>query len=261
MFHFLSRRTAIPHTAEAKLNALEPSRKPAKASKVETQDQKIYEHIFDAILEQRLAPGTKLTEEGLGEIFGVSRTVIRRALSRLTHEGVVELIPNRGAFVAEPDIDTAHQILDARRLVELALVERVALRSKSLNAEFKYLRQLISEEHASARRADTGTAIRLSGEFHLELALLANNEPLAGFLRALVSQTSLIIALYESSRGSNCAIDEHSHLVDALERQDKAEALALMTEHLNHIEARLDLAVASKRVNLKKVFGHLKRNR
>lgn len=242
------------------MNALEPSRKPVKASKVETQDQKIYEHIFDAILEQRLAPGTKLTEEGLGEIFGVSRTVIRRALSRLTHEGVVELIPNRGAFVAEPDVNAARQILDARRLVELALVERVAQRGSRLKPQFTHLRRLIEEEHASADRADNGTAIRLSGEFHLELAQLANNEPLAGFLRALVSQTSLIIAMYESSRGSNCAIDEHSRLVDALEKQDKDLALELMSEHLSHIEARLDLVDEGKRVNLEKVFGHLKRN-
>ena len=132
-----------------------------------TQDQKIYEHIFDAILEQRLAPGTKLTEEGLGEVFGVSRTIIRRALSRLTHEGVIELIPNRGAFVAKPDVEVARQVLDARRLIELALVERVVERGAQLKREIKLLRLLIEEEHASAARADTGTAIRLSGEFHL----------------------------------------------------------------------------------------------
>ena len=53
-----------------------------------TQDDMVYAHIFDAILEQRLAPGTKLSEEALGEIFGVSRTIIRRALSRLAHEQV-----------------------------------------------------------------------------------------------------------------------------------------------------------------------------
>lgn len=225
-----------------------------------TQDQKIYEHIFDAILEQRLAPGTKLTEEGLGEVFGVSRTIIRRALSRLTHEGVIELIPNRGAFVAKPDVDAARQVLDARRLIELALVERVVERAAQLKREIKLLRLLIEEEHASAARADTGTAIRLSGEFHLELAQLANNVPMANFLRALVSQTSLIIAMYESSQGSNCAIDEHSRLLDAVERGDKLTAHSLMAEHLDHIEARLELVQSEQEVDLEKVFGHL-RNR
>lgn len=225
-----------------------------------TQDQKIYEHIFDAILEQRLAPGTKLTEEGLGEVFGVSRTIIRRALSRLTHEGVIELIPNRGAFVAKPDVEAARQVLDARRLIELALVERVVERGAQLKREIKLLRLLIEEEHASAARADTGTAIRLSGEFHLELAQLANNLPMANFLRALVSQTSLIIAMYESSQGSNCAIDEHSRLLDAVEQGDNLTAHSLMVEHLDHIEARLELVQNEQEVDLEKVFGHL-RNR
>ena len=229
----------------------------AKA-KVATQDQKIYEHIFDAILEQRLAPGTKLTEEGLGDVFGVSRTIIRRTLSRLTHEGVVELIPNRGAFVAKPDVNSARQTLEARRLIELALVERVAERGAQLKRELKLLRLLIEEEHASAARADSGTAIRLSGEFHLELAQLAGNAPLANFLRSLVSQTSLIIAMYQRSQQSNCAIDEHSKLVDAIEREDKSLATHLMAEHLDHIEARLDLMQGEKEADLEKVFGHLR---
>ncbi|MCF5602574.1 GntR family transcriptional regulator, partial [Pseudomonas syringae] len=75
------------------------------SSRSVTQDDVVYEHIFDAILEQRLAPGTRLSEEALGEIFGVSRTIIRRALSRLGHEGVVLLRPNRGAVVASPSVE------------------------------------------------------------------------------------------------------------------------------------------------------------
>ncbi len=57
----------------------------------QTQDDIVYGHIFDAILEQRLPPGTKLSEEAMGEIFGVSRTIIRRALLRLSVEQVVNI--------------------------------------------------------------------------------------------------------------------------------------------------------------------------
>ena len=223
-----------------------------------SQDFSIYEHIFDAILEQRLAPGTRLKEESLGEIFGVSRTIIRSTLSRLAHEGVVEMLPNRGAFVAKPDVAAAREILDARRLIEIAVIERVADRAAELKGKFTKLRDLIKAEHQSSQDADKGTAIRLSGEFHLELAQLAGNEPIAGFLRSLVPQTSLIIAMYESSEGSSCAIDEHSRLVDALEADDKAVATALMHEHLNHIDARLALDEDDSS-NLEKIFGHIKR--
>ena len=63
-------------------------------------EERVYQREFDAILEQRLSPGTKLNEEGLAQIFSVSRTVIRKALSRLTHEGVVETRKNKGTTVA-----------------------------------------------------------------------------------------------------------------------------------------------------------------
>lgn len=81
---------------------------------------------------------------------------------------------------------------------------------------------------------------------------------MANFLRALVSQTSLIIAMYQTSQQSNCAIDEHSKLLDAIELGDISAALSLMTEHLDHIEARLELVQGEQEVDLEKVFGHLR---
>src|SRR5574337_826615 len=65
----------------------------------------IYRRILAAIIEHRLAPGRKLVEERLAAIFGASRAMIRQVLTRLSHEMVVTLIPNRGAFVAEPTVE------------------------------------------------------------------------------------------------------------------------------------------------------------
>ena len=63
----------------------------------------IYPRLFDAILEQRIAPASRFTEEGLGELFGVSRSVIRRVLARLSHQQVIILRPNHRAQVAAPE--------------------------------------------------------------------------------------------------------------------------------------------------------------
>lgn len=146
---------------------LQPLKKPNKTGKTRTgtQDDIVYAHIFDAILEQRLAPGTKLSEEALGEIFGVSRTIIRRALSRLAHEGVVLLRPNRGAVVASPSVEEARQIFFARRLVEKAITE-LAVQHAS-DAQLAELRQMVIDERDCFARGDRGAGIRLSGEFHL----------------------------------------------------------------------------------------------
>ena len=225
---------------------------PKKGAKT-TQDDIVYAHIFDAILEQRLAPGTKLNEESLGEIFGVSRTIIRRALSRLGHEQVVVLRPNRGAVVASPTIEEAKQIVFARRVVEKAVTELVCEHSEP--EQLEQLKQLVRDEQACFDRGDRGAGIRLSGEFHLLLAEMANNPPLLSFQRSLVSLCSLIIAQYESGAKSHCSYDEHFELIDAIGKQNKTRAVKLMMHHLDHIEHKLSLDDDAASDDLKAIFS------
>lgn len=218
-----------------------------------TQDDVVYEYIFDAILEQRLAPGTKLSEEALGEIFGVSRTIIRRALLRLSHEQVVIIRPNRGAVVASPSVDEARQIFAARRVVELAVIE---LAVKNITPQsLARIRAMVQAEQDAFDRGDIGSGIRLSGEFHLELANIANNMPLLNFQRSVVSQTSLIIAQYEVGHQAQCSCNEHEALLLAIESEDPARAMAMMKKHLDHIEDKLNLDNESASTDLHVVFS------
>ncbi|QXG34600.1 GntR family transcriptional regulator [Pseudomonas viridiflava] len=229
--------------------------RPARAGNSLTQDDIVYAHIFDAILEQRLAPGTRLSEEALGEIFGVSRTIIRRALSRLGHEGVVLLRPNRGAVVASPSVEEARQVFFARRMVEKAITELAVEHATA--AQLAQLRQMVSDERDSFSRGDRGAGIRLSGEFHLQLAVAARNAPLISFQRSLVSQTSLIIAQYETGNRTHCSYDEHNQLIDAIEARDAALAVELMMHHMDHIDSKLNLDEDASSDDLQAVFSHL----
>ncbi|NLJ92174.1 MAG: GntR family transcriptional regulator [Aeromonadales bacterium] len=239
------------------LSQLEP--RPVKSSS-NTQDDVVYEHIFDAILEQRLAPGTKLSEEALGEIFGVSRTIIRRALLRLSHEQVVSIRPNRGAVVAAPSVEEARQIFAARRVVELAVIELAVKNTTPEN--LARIRALVKAEQDAFARGDRGTGIRLSGEFHLELAHMAQNTPLLNFQRSVVSQTSLIIAQYEVGHQSHCSFNEHEALLEAIESGDPDRAVAMMAQHLAHIENKLNLDNEAASTDLHVVFsGVVKKSR
>ncbi|MEE4681872.1 GntR family transcriptional regulator [Pseudomonas alliivorans] len=229
--------------------------RPARAGNSPTQDDIVYAHIFDAILEQRLAPSTRLSEEALGEIFGVSRTIIRRALSRLGHEGVVLLRPNRGAVVASPSVEEARQVFFARRMVEKAITELAVEHATA--TQLARLRQMVSDERDSFARGDRGAGIRLSGEFHLQLAVAARNAPLISFQRSLVSQTSLIIAQYETGNRTHCSYDEHNQLIDAIEARDAALAVELMMHHMDHIDSKLNLDEDASSDDLQAVFSHL----
>jgi DNA-binding GntR family transcriptional regulator len=202
----------------------------------------IYERILAAIFEHRLPPGTKLGEDRLASIFGVSRARIRRVLPRLAHEGVVTLEPNRGAFVTKPSVEEARDVFQARHVIEPGIVERVLARPDR-GAIVARLRQHVAAERRARAADDTRAIVRLSGEFHMLLADMAGNALLAKSMRELTSLTCLIIALYDKPSVPSCLGEEHAEIVDAIAKGQKERAVALMLHHLQHVEENLDLTI------------------
>ena len=88
---------------------------PAPAKRAGTSDERVHKDLYKAIIDHRIAPGTPLQEDALAQAFGISRTLIRKALQRLAHERLVELVPNKGAFVAKPSAEEARHVFEARR--------------------------------------------------------------------------------------------------------------------------------------------------
>ena len=199
----------------------------------------IYDRILHAVLEHRLPPGTKLVEDRLAELFETSRAQVRDVLARLSDEAVVAIIPNRGAFVASPTPDETREVFEARRLIEPALVRRFIEQRDTQAVE--RLRALVQEEEKARTLQDRPTMVRLSGEFHIRLAEYAGNRMLARSMRALATLTCLAIFLYDAPHSTACREDEHELLLNAIARRRADRAAELMLEHLNHIEASLDL--------------------
>lgn len=219
----------------------------------EKNQEEIYQKIYTAILEHRLPPGTKLVEERLAEIMKVSRARIRDVLARLAHEQVVNLIPQRGAYVAKPTPEQATQIFEARRLLEPYLLR--SLIGNLTPDKLERLRQHQALEGEARRRQDKRAIVRLSGEFHTLISELAGNEPLATTMRKLSTLTCLIIFLYDAPTASSCRADEHAQIVDAIENRDIDGAQRLMMEHLAHIESSLNLEPEGDDVDLAAIFA------
>jgi DNA-binding GntR family transcriptional regulator len=212
-----------------------------RVAPVPAADDSIYDRLMTAIFEHRLPPGTKLGEEGLAAIFGVSRARIRAVLPRLAHEGLVTLEPNRGAFVTQPTIEQARDVFEARRLIEPGIAMRLA-RQPDRRGAVAQLRRHVSAERKARAANDARLIVRLSGEFHILLAELAGNALLAKTLRELASLTCLIIALYDKPAKPSCLGEEHGEIADAIADGDARRVAALMVEHLNHVEHHLDLS-------------------
>lgn len=206
-------------------------------------EELIYHTIAQTLLAGRLPPGAQMVEARLAELFGVTRERIRKVLHRLGHERLLEVIPNRGAFVASPSLDQAREIYEARRIIEGGIAGRLAGRLSAAHAAA--LRAHGKREHQALTRGDRALSIRLSGQFHILLAECAGSPFVLRQLQELVSRTSMLVAFFEPAASSECACEEHEDILGALVQGDAARAIKAMHSHLSLIETRLTPRVAA----------------
>lgn len=201
--------------------------------------ERIRNTLAAAIGEGALKPGTKILEEAIAEHFGVSRTVVRGALGVLESDHLLERKRNRGTFVAEPSIEQARSLFEARRKLECLLLELVAKRATS--DELDALERIADEEEHIHHHGDEKSKTVLSGKFHIVLADLAGNPVLTEMLSKIVARLSLVMSLYEEDKKDDCGADHHRMIVGALKAKDLPKAQELMDHHLADIEGRVRL--------------------
>lgn len=207
-------------------------------------DGAIHAEISRAILEGKLAAGTKLPEHELAGLFGVSRERIRKVLHRLGAERRIEIIPNRGAFVPRPTPAAIKSVYEAHRALEAGVIAQLV---PTIDDELlAILDRHVAQERAAAQANDRATSVRLSGAFHLHLVDALGNAHLSHFLRELISRSSVIVSVYEPASQSICAVEEHAGIVEALRARDAAHAMTLSREHFQHVENRLTVDGAAK---------------
>lgn len=197
-------------------------------------ERRIYSSIFDAVMDRRLIPGTRLPEAALAKLYKVSRAVVRKALQALANDHIVSLRPNQSAVVAVPTPDEIRAVFEARRAVEAALVALATERASA--ADIARLRTHLRSEHEAMHRFDQPAWARLASSFHRQVAALARNPVLEGYLAELLSRCALVVSLYEPPGNASCEHDEHEHIVDCIERRDAAGATKLMQAHLEALE-------------------------
>jgi len=192
-----------------------------------------------AIIEHRLPPGAKLPEDEIGDHYRVGRAVVRGALQRLAHGGIVTLRRHRGASVAQPDVREAREVFEARALLEPRTAHSAALRASPDRVDT--LRKHLAEEHAALAAGDSGRAVWLSGRFHTTIAEIADQATIAAFIDVLIARSSLVIALYWRRRDTLCESHAHHALIDAIAANDGPRAEELMQSHLVDLFSGLDL--------------------
>lgn len=205
-------------------------------------EQRIVEQIFQAVADQRLRPGTKLSEASLCEAFGVGRMHVRRSLLILASREIVEIISNRGAYIASPTEKQSRDVFEARQALEPSVIKLAVERANAQDIE--RLQKHLEKEHAAHDNDNRQDAIRLSGAFHIMLAEIAGNDVMTRTVTELIARSSLILSVYGSPGVSSCRDDDHNALVEAFKEKNSARAVSLMTAHLNKILDHINLNVA-----------------
>lgn len=215
----------------------------------------IAQQVVESILAQKLAPGERLGEQDLADLFRVSRTLVREALMQLQARGFVEVRPRRGWYVVEPSVDDARDAFSARRIIESGILAEAGLPLQQ--AVVRRLRSHIDEERQAIDGADAATRAFLLADFHVCLADAMGHRSLCGILRDLTARTTLAASLYQSQHDASQSCAEHAAIVEALEAGDAALARERILAHIGHVEDALNPAQPLVRDRLRESLAPL----
>ena len=193
----------------------------------------VVERLRDLIVQGDLAPEAKLNERVLCERLGISRTPLREALKYLASEGLVELLPNRGAVVAALKPQMVKDIFVVMGALE-ALAGELACRNAS-DADIAEIRATHYQMIAHYKRGELADYFRCNQLIHIKLVACAGNPTLTNTYRSLnahVRRARYVANL--SHERWDTAVEEHEQMLDALVKRDSSRLQQLLRDHLGN---------------------------
>ncbi len=237
---------------DAPSSSTEPSRQLRIGRPKGTGMQRVYAQVREDIIGLRLSPGADLDEASLEERFGVSRTPVREALIRLASEGLIVLLPNRGARVTHIDISDVPQLFEALELCQRATIRWAAARRTPEDiAELRAVNQQFLE---AAKNGDSDQMGEANKEFHMTIGRLCGNryfESLYSSLLAVSLRLARTAFAYAPRSGEAHesyymeVVRQHDAMIQAVENKDADEAEKLARIHTDLFRDRINRYVNS----------------
>jgi DNA-binding GntR family transcriptional regulator len=225
--------TNMQNAMDQDLEDLSASSATASAAEPRLLAAEVVERLRDMIIQGELAPGVKLNERVLCERLRTSRTPVREAIKYLASEGLVELLPNRGAIVTPITAATVREMFELLGALEALAGELACV--KASDADIAEIRALHYQMLAHHARGELAPYFRCNQAIHMRLVESAGNATLANTYRALNGHVRRARYMANLSRERwDHAVDEHQKILDALTRRDSALLPALLRSHLSN---------------------------
>ncbi|CAI6053705.1 GntR family transcriptional regulator [Cohnella sp. JJ-181] len=201
----------------------------------ETIEMFIYHKLRDSILKRQLAPGNQLVENVIADKLNVGRTPIRGAIRKLAEEGLVNIIPNRGAFVIQPTKDEIVQAYELRMELE-QLAARLSVPFME-EPDYAEMERLCDEEGQTIQNSDFRAYLQINKAFHMSYIRKCANLFLIDFAERLMDQTNIYLILYETvffhtSAQTAPGAAEHREIIRAFRAKNAELAGMMVRSHI-----------------------------
>ena len=198
----------------------------------------VYGALRHAIVGVHLLPGTPISENSISRQFGVSRTPIRAAIQRLAEEGLIDVYPQQGSFVAPIRLSGIGDAHFVRRALEVAVLhETVKIWTPAMSAA---ARAVPARQRTLLDIGDTDGFHAADAEFHHLLMSFANREGVWTTIQAAWTRLARFMRLFGSPERLPLVIEEHIAIIDALDAGDAAGAEARLVYHIDRTFVLLD---------------------
>jgi len=223
----------------------ETKRKPIGRPKG-TGTQRVYDRVRDMILHLEIAPGANLDESSLEREFGVSRTPVREALIRLASEGLITLLPNRGARVTPIDVSDLSELFESLELAQRATLRWCAKRRPA--AAVAELRALAGDFERAAEARDYERMGEANQAFHKKIGEASGNKYVAQLYNSLLMVSLRVARMMfahsqqdpaDQARYYANVIREHEAMIAAIEAGDAEAAERIGREHVALFRSRV----------------------
>ena len=195
----------------------------------------VFKTLRQAILKGELAPGERLMEIQLAERLGVSRTPIREAIRKLELEGLVLMIPRKGAEVAKISEQNLRDVLEVRRSLEELAIDLACQRMEP--EELSELKKTQEEFAAAILEGDAMRIAQTDERYHDIIYNSTKNQKLVQILNNLREQMYRYRLEYIKDEDKRqILLVEHDHLIRALEKRHVDEARRAAREHIDNQE-------------------------
>jgi DNA-binding GntR family transcriptional regulator len=230
---------------------LQPAKNKAATSKKTGQPKRekessltevAYEAIKQKIITLQFGPGTYLNVASITEVLGIGRTPVHQAVRRLTHDGMIEIMPRKGMIVKPVSLHEVMDVTEARALNEPYCV-RLAAKNASAK-DILGLERILKRASKAAKAGNTEEQMLADRDFHCEISRIAGNKILADILKNLHERSLRFwfISLHDSNHRDDVT-NEHAAIVAAIKKHNPDAAEKAMRQHIDSFRQNISQSI------------------